>query len=111
MIKSTALLCQDLIVMKPLVGSVKGAPFVTAHGIPPPYPPPFLPNCFIYFFIYNRLLTLEMHCLEMHYLEMFYLGMFYFIDPRYEWSIFSVSNFQTPAKPASDWLKSQLLIG
>jgi hypothetical protein len=26
------------------------------------------------------------------------------IDPRYEWSIFSGPRFQTPAKPASDWL-------
>ena len=32
-----------------------------------------------------------------------------FIDPRYEWSMLSdgCSNFQTLAKPASDWLESQ----
>ena len=33
-----------------------------------------------------------------------------FINPRYEWSIFSGLNFQTPAKPTFDWLPSQLLI-
>ena len=33
---------------------------------------------------------------------------FLIIDPRYEWSIFSSPIFQTPAKPAPDWLKEML---
>ena len=42
----------------------------------------------------------------------------FIIDPRYEWSIYSGwglgvrgPGIQTPAKLASDWLESQLLIG
>jgi hypothetical protein len=39
------------------------------------------------------------------------VGMGVFIDPRYEWSIFSGPGFQTSAKPTSNWLEIRLLIG
>jgi len=37
--------------------------------------------------------------------------MYMFVDPRYEWSIFSGPRIQTSAKPAFDWLEKNVTRG